>query len=118
MDSTESKGDDLVVTANAITDDLSPQTHDQLDQHARKFASSFAFDSEAPDILFGVISLCAHAYSQTQWPIDVPDATTCTQLLASNQEIRDLLEKAYRTGHYCEIRRRGERTFPRSPFLY
>ena len=45
-----------------------------------------------------------HAYAPTKWPIDL----TFTYVmfrdpLASNQEIRDDLEKAHQSGQYAEI---------------
>jgi hypothetical protein len=116
MDSTD---DDLTVTANTITKDLTLQIHNELDQLTSVVVSGFAFDSKAPDILLLVIALCASAYAQTEWPIiNFPDIAACAQFLESNQDIRDLLEKAHRKGCYSEIRRRGECPYPHLPFVY
>ena len=94
--------------------------HAQLDNKLG-FISVLDFDSEAALILSIVINGCANAYATTKWPIDptCQDMMKCKDLLASNQEIRDDLEKAHRSGQYAEIRNRRQwQRHQRPPVLY
>jgi hypothetical protein len=93
--------------------DISPHIHAQLDQDV-DFLCRLSFDSQAATILSIVINASILAYSNTNWLINPTDVTACENLLASNQQIRDLLEKAHSSGLYSEIRRRGEWPSPRS----
>jgi hypothetical protein len=105
--------------ASTVSHDLPADVHAQLDANLQ-FLSGLSFNSDtAPQILSIVINGCARAFSTTKWPIDLTVWTVvgCEDLLASNAEIRIELEKAHRSGHYAEIRKRRE-WLPRSSSLY
>jgi hypothetical protein len=89
---------------------LSPDIHVKLDKDQRPL-SFISFDSAAAWILSTVLITSVSAYSTTIWPIDPAAITTkvCKTLLASNRELRGLLEEAHRSGQYSEIRNRRER---------
>ena len=98
--------DNVTTTADStIIYDLTPDVHAQLDLDVN-FLSNLPFDLHAARILTIVLNGCARAYATTIWPIDstFKDMMACEELLTSNQEIRDVLEKAHRSGQYAEIR--------------
>lgn len=96
--------------ATVFQNALSPDIHVKLDEHARPL-SFVPFDSAAAWILSTVLNASVSAYSTTIWPINPAVITTevCETLLASNRELRGLLEEAHRSGQYSEIRNRRER---------
>ena len=109
MDLTAS-GDGIVVNTS-ITDDLSPHIYyAQQDKDFHFLSGLLAFNAQAGSILLPVINGSALAYSTTEWLIDPTQANmmACEKLLASNQEVRDLLEKAHHSGQCAEVRNRGE----------
>ena len=108
MDLTAS-GDGIVVNTS-ITNDLSPHIHYAQQDKDFHFLSSLPFDAQAASILLPVINGSVLAYSTTEWLIDPTQANmmACEKLLASNQEVRDLLEKAHHSGQCAEVRNRGE----------
>ena len=111
--------DDVAMASDSNIINLPLDVHAQLDNKLG-FISVLDFDSEAALILSNVINGCADAYATTKWPIDPTfNLMKCKDLLASNQEIRDDLEKAHRSGQYAEIRNRRQwHRHQRSPLLY
>ena len=103
---TASRSDDLTGTMD-INIDIPQSVHTQLDADAEGLSMT-SFDPYAPHILCFVMWTSAEAYKKTNWPIIPATMEGCTKLLESNQEIRGLLREAHRSGHYAEIRRRGE----------
>jgi hypothetical protein len=99
---------------------LPDDIHTQLDNKLH-ILLSLDFKEEAAMILSTVINGCARAYATTKWPIDPTfvNMMECEDFLASNQEIRNDLEKAHRSGQYEEIRNRRQwQLHQHSPSLY
>jgi hypothetical protein len=101
----------MTTIRNVIPSDV----HAQLDQECRGLAY-VPFDSQASMILSMVINLSIRAYAETTCPINATDLDACAELLASNKEIRDMLEKAHRSGQYSQIREL--RAWPTSFLLF
>jgi hypothetical protein len=89
--------------------DLPPNVHSQLDVEVKPIVSLLPFDSQAASIFFIVLGGCAEAYDQICWPFDQNRISmkACKDLLASNEEIRELLRDAHSRGQYAEIRNLG-----------
>lgn len=117
MDSTATKNDGLTGIGSAVTDVITPERHAELDSVLQPL-SNHNFDPAW--ILHAVINGSLASYLGTTWPIDpiMVDMTACEKLLASNQEIRELLEQARSSGKYSEIRKRREWSYQRSFFSY
>jgi len=86
------------------TDDLSPEIHATLDHNIQKY--HFSFHPQAAVILCLIIHLCQEFYAKTEWPIKPHSVEACEELLASNADLKSLLERSHRNGQYAEIRRR------------
>jgi hypothetical protein len=110
MDLTTSSEDDSILINSKFQDPLLPEIHAELDEDAQTL-SDISFETKAPWILSTVLNASVAPYSTTGWPIDpaVVKLSACKELLASNQELRDLLDTAHRSGQYAEIRSRGEK---------
>jgi hypothetical protein len=108
MDLTAS-GDGIVVNTST-TDNLSPHVYYTQQDKDFHFLSSLPFDAQAASILLPVINGSVLAYSTMEWLIDPTQANmmACEKLLVSNQEVRDLLEKAHHSGQCAEVRNQGE----------
>ena len=85
------------------TNDLSPEIHATLDHKMQKYHLSF--DTQATVILHLIIHFCQEFYAKTEWPIKPHNLDACEELLASNAEIKSLLETSHRNGQYSDIRR-------------
>jgi hypothetical protein len=96
------------LTTTTVTN-LPSFVHDELDQDI-DFLSSLPFQLKAGKILASVINGSAFPYSETDWPIVGTTPLACDAILASNRELRDLLELAHRSGKYAEIRSRCEQS--------
>jgi hypothetical protein len=88
------------------TDDLSPEIHATMDHEVQKYHLSF--HPQAAVILYLIIHLCQEFYAKTEWPTRMKphSVDACEELLASNAEIKSLLESSHRIGQYSEIHRR------------
>jgi hypothetical protein len=96
----------FLTTMTTITRDISLQMHAELDRDIA-YLAHLPFDSQASEILSGVINGSLLSYSTTTWPINATNRVACRDILASNQEIREILEKAHHSGEYSQIRNRG-----------
>lgn len=86
--------------------DLSSQTHDQLDNEITTFLSSVGPTIESHDatILYLVLVSCRAAYADI-WPVNQNmDLVACGKLLASRADMRMALRIAYEEKKYAKIR--------------
>jgi hypothetical protein len=88
---------------------LSPKMHEQLDRNLLPMAD--VHFNNAAWILETVLQYSITPYSNTTWPINPAAITTeaCEAILASNPELRGLLQEAHSSGRYFEIRNRRKK---------
>jgi hypothetical protein len=90
--------------------DLPVDVHTELDENLRSRCSGFAlnnFNQHSDIILFLVIKGCTKKYEDV-WPIDsnLTSLEACTRILASREDIRNLLHSAHTSGKYAAVRQR------------
>jgi hypothetical protein len=100
-----------------IPDVIPLHVHAQLDKESG-YLALLPFNPLAPRILLNIINESIPAYSKTEWPINATNLVACVELLASNKEIRDMLEKAHHSGQYSQIRNLGTWPTQLSLFLH
>jgi hypothetical protein len=107
----------LVTIMRTIPNVIPLDVHQALDKESG-YLQLLPFDTLAPRILSNIINESIPAYSNTEWPINATVVDTCEKLLASNKEIRDILENAHHSGQYSQIRDRGMWPTQFTLFLY
>ena len=95
------------VTSTIMVNDLSPQTHLEMDQIFTKSMSpaGFTVESHSANLLSMVIISSAGKYAGI-WPINDKMSTfeECENLLRSRPDIRSLLQTAHAERKYAKIR--------------